>query len=860
MSRSVKSLAFLLAAGPAIFSGDVRLPVPARPSTASLVEPGRIQEARALLLAETGALGLGAQDDFQFLGAVINAQREPVLRFVQTHQGVPVNGTMAVVRLGQVPTVTAKQLELAIQLPARQPGLSAEEALAIVHRDLTPTGAYAEQPTVAQVVFPTRMTGRVVPKQDESTGRFLPDPLRSVSVGGVTAPHVWGYHVTRKLSAPEGKTVTLHAVVDGDSGLILRKWTGGQGHDPIASGLLLPPATDYVAQAERLAMPIRVEVKPAGPVSPLRPTALPAAAQPLLPAVGVARTQFLGDVPIPTSYDPATNGYGLLDLQRGASGHLYTELTGYTPGNRILTEQVSGVSVTPEGYTLPFYRSFTMDQGPSNAGEVTGSFDNVWGNGQDYLKVDYSQSPFTESGKTAAGEAMHAVTTTYDLLDNIFGRKSFDGLDTSILVMTNVKYMAGKAMWDPYTQWIEVGWGDSESWGSVNGVVPVHSGAELTNIAHELGVAVYQTTVDYNDIWSMESPILQRSNGALLAQLAQAYSQRQPGDPVNLLPIAPVDWTFGRTRMDGRPWFWMDKPSRDGVSPDAYFDGIWMVGQMYFDTFNPGSGPMNRAWYFLSQGASSLAGSDTHSAFLPQGMTGIGLAKTGAIAYKALTDYYTDATGYYEARVACLKAATDLHGAGSTEVAAVANAFAAINVGGAAGQPAPVRVTFPAGQLEPGTPLAGFFDLEHYMVVSSSEWTPINIQVDNATDTRVEWKAQGVPGILATSGGSTPTQGTFNEKGEYRGPGKGDGYWSIQAWSKQDPRQFAQGLVWALATDGNGDGEFDALDFADFAMLCYLPFNFKDYLNPYALYGPHTSIADPDIQVVVQAFNNAFNH
>jgi hypothetical protein len=349
-----------------------------------------------------------------------------------------------------------------------------------------------------------------------------------------------------------------------------------------------------------------------------------------------------------------------------------------------------------------------------------------------------------------------------------------------------------------------------------------------------------------------------RSFGALLAQLAEAYAQRQPGDPDNVVPDKPVDWTFGRTRMDNRPWFWMDKPSRDGVSPNAYFDGIWMVGQMYFDTFNPPSGPMNRAWYFLARGSSADPTSDAYSQYLPQGMSGIGLAKTGAIAYKAMTDYLTEEMGYDGVRDICLKAATVLYGAQSAEAAAVANAFAAINVGGAAGQPAPVRVSFPAGELPAGTVLSGYYQLEHFKVIPVNEWVPLKAKVDNATNPALDWKAQGVPGLQTSTGGASPTQGAFNADGEYKAPDKGEGFWSVQAWSRQDPRQFAQGLVWALPTDGNGDGEFDALDFADFSMLCYLPYYIKDYVNPYALYGPHTTISDPDIQLVVQAFNNAY--
>jgi Zn-dependent metalloprotease len=849
MHRSIRTAALLLA-GTALFSAEAQ----AGARTAPGAE--RIPEARAFLLAQDH--GLGPQDDFKALNSIVNAQGETVVRFVQTHQGVPVSGTMAVVRLGATAAVTAKHLEPGIRLASAQPGLGPDRALAIAHRDLTPTVPYAWPPAVEQVVFPARLIGGVVPKLDQVTGQPSPDPLLSVAVGPARAPHVWGYHVTRKLYAADGRLVVLHAMVDGDSGTILRKWTGSQGDDPIASGLVLPPPADYLSQARRLALPtpLRLQPKPAPAATAI--AAAPVAAPPYVPAVGMARTQFLGDVVIPTVYDPVNNGYGLLDIQRGAAGSFYTDTAGFPAGNRILSSEVYNVATTDDGRTVPWYHSFTMDPGPSAHGEIAGSLNDVWGNGLDYQKQSYSQSPFTDAGKTAAGEAMHAVTITYDLLDKVFGRKSYDGLDTSMLVMTNVQYMAGLAMWNPETEWIEVGWGDPAGWGSVKGVIPTHSGAELTNIAHEIGVAMYQTTIAYTPNYSRERFLLERSTGALLAQLAEAYAQRQPGDPADVLPDAPVDWTFGRTRMDGRPFFWMDKPSRDGFSPDAYFDGIWMVGQQYFDTFNPGSGPMNRAWYFLAQGASSDPTSDAYSPYLPQGMRGIGLAKTGAIAYKALTDYYTDETGYDQARDGCISAAQDLYGATSPEAAAVANAFAAVNVGAADGQRAPVRVSFPAGLIPADSVLSGIYELEHFTIVPAGQWVQLNAQVDHATNAAVEWKAQGVPGLQTSRGGSSPTQGTFDADGAYRAPDKGDGFWSVQAWSKQDPRQFAQGLVWALATDGNGDGEFDALDFADYAMLCYLPYYFKDYLNPYALYGPHTSIGDPDIQVVVQAFNNAY--
>jgi len=345
---------------------------------------------------------------------------------------------------------------------------------------------------------------------------------------------------------------------------------------------------------------------------------------------------------------------------------------------------------------------------------------------------------------------------------------------------------------------------------------------------------------------------------ALLAQLAQAYAERKPTDPVGILPAVAVDWTFGKTRTDGRPFFWMNRPSKDGFSADAWFDGIWMLGAKYHDGFSYGDGPMNRAWYFMAEGASTDPASDAYSPFLPQGMQGIGLQKVGLVLYKALTERYLDSTGYDEAREACIAAAADLFGADAPEVVAVTNAFAAVNVGAPHGEPARVRVAFPDDLREEGTPAAASLQYQHYQVVPSGEPVRLQVNVLNTQNTALRWKAQGVPGLVTTTGSSAVQQGTFDAEGFYRTPMKGNYSWGVQAWSEEDPRQFAQGVIWALDMDSNGDGNVDALDMADIAMLTYVPAGLKNAVNPYALYGPNSSIYDWDVQLVTQAFHNAF--
>ena len=64
----------------------------------------------------------------------------------------------------------------------------------------------------------------------------------------------------------------------------------------------------------------------------------------------------------------------------------------------------------------------------------------------------------------------------------------------------------------------------------------------------------------------------------------------------------------------------------------------------------------------------------------------VGKEKAEQIYYKALTDYLVKSSQFVDMRNAAEKAATDLHGANSTEVIAVRNAFAGVGIGAGAGE------------------------------------------------------------------------------------------------------------------------------------------------------------------------------
>jgi hypothetical protein len=133
---------------------------------------------------------------------------------------------------------------------------------------------------------------------------------------------------------------------------------------------------------------------------------------------------------------------------------------------------------------------------------------------------------------------------------------------------------------------------------------------------------------------------------------------------------------------DGTPLRYMDKPSKDGASKDAWYSGIGGVDVHY------SSGPANHFFYLLSEGsgAKTINGVSYNSPTsdgLP--VTGIGRDKAALIWFKALTTKFSSTTNYAAARTGTLAAAGDLYGTTSAEYKAVADAWAGVNVGSRSG-------------------------------------------------------------------------------------------------------------------------------------------------------------------------------
>ncbi|MFL5353253.1 M4 family metallopeptidase [Archangium sp.] len=296
--------------------------------------------------------------------------------------------------------------------------------------------------------------------------------------------------------------------------------------------------------------------------------------------------------------------------------------------------------------------------------------DNTWGDGQDYIP---DGPTLDDNGQTAAVDAHFGLQMTWDYYQRIHGRFGVDDAGTPTYNRVHIDSYYDNAFWSDSCFCMSYGDG-SFSVGNVFGGSKSVTSLDVTG--HELSHGVMSRTADL--IYSGESGGLNESNSDIFGTMTEFWVRNGRGDTIGNGDKG--NWMIGEDLNPFFPFRYMFKPSYDGSSADAWSPDLEKL-DVHFS-----SGPMNRAYYFLSQGADPLdVESDVNSEYLPAGMTGIGNDKAAAIWYRAITAYLYPSANYLAARTASLKAAQDLFGTQSAEYRAVENAFTAINVGYSAG-------------------------------------------------------------------------------------------------------------------------------------------------------------------------------
>jgi Zn-dependent metalloprotease len=765
-------------------------------------KPASVARAASRLLQARDQLGLGSRTDFTPRTSFVSQSGRTVARFDQTFDGRRVWGSQAIVHVepgGQVRSLT--QGLRSVSLASASPRLDASQATAIALRDLAPRGPVTTMPTVELVVFPTRFTGGLRTHVDPRTGAVALDRRTSTWAKPPAAPFVWAYEVrTFLMNRFDGHRETSY-VVDASTGAILRKWSEIQADSPVAG-----TGNSYYRGTVSLSTALADD------------------------GTFTLNAMDRGSLPQPFVAEQGFRQMGLMTYW--AAVDLVANGLAFFPYSAHATNAWGDGAVQPVAWDF------------QNGGMI---FDHDAGN-----TLAWPRGALTPTGETAAVDAHHGLSMTWDFYRNVFGRDGIDDLGTSTLAIVHSMNgdaafpfpEADNAHWSPWLFGMEFGDGTYPL--DPRGLVAV---TEMDITGHELTHGVTEKTAGL--IYMGLSGGINEATSDILGKMVEAYANGG-GTGGGIPDFAAGDvtpWAIARHSIPVGALRFMYKPSLDHLSADAWYDGLEML-DVHFS-----SGPLNRMFYFLSQGASRDAASDTYSPYLPGGMAGIGNDKAARIWFKALTEQLAPDADYDAARTGALAAAQELFGAGSPEEIAVMNAFAAVNVGSAPGQPPRVRVRLPIVNApgsflyENAVPEAILYKVQLFPTRAD---VSVRVSVENTADTRVVWK-------LGSSSGDFEA-GIINADGTWRTPGfpfYAD-LLSITATSAADPTQFARGRVLLMELDADTDDEVDAVDLGLVAMTWGLRVPPPRPAAQVAGGGGSAAVDDWDLVFFTQAFTNAW--
>ncbi|WP_370421593.1 M4 family metallopeptidase [Streptomyces sp. QH1-20] len=294
------------------------------------------------------------------------------------------------------------------------------------------------------------------------------------------------------------------------------------------------------------------------------------------------------------------------------------------------------------------HKTYNLNKGTSGTGTLFTDTDDIWGNGT------------TTDPATAGVDAHYGAQLTWDYYKNVHGRNGIKG--DGVGAYSRVHYG---------NNYVNAFWSDAcfcMTYGDGSG-----NAKPLTSIdvaAHEMTHGVTSNTAKL--VYSGESGGLNEATSDIFAAAVEFWANN-PQDVGDYLVGEKID-----IRGNGTPLRYMDKPSKDGQSKDAWYSGIGGIDVHY------SSGPANHWFYLASEGngqkeINGVKYDSPTSDGLP--VTPIGRDNAAKIWFKALSQRMQSNTNYAGARDATLWAAGELFGVGSETYNNTANAWAAINVG-----------------------------------------------------------------------------------------------------------------------------------------------------------------------------------
>ena len=326
--------------------------------------------------------------------------------------------------------------------------------------------------------------------------------------------------------------------------------------------------------------------------------------------------------------------------------------------------QSSATSTTTGGYYL---REATRGSGIETYNCKKGS---SYTTAVDFVDADNNWTEYANTNfDNAALDAHWGAQAVYDYWKNVHARNSYNNAGAKIRSYVHFDDTPGdgKGYENAYWNGSVMTYGD--------GYTRFDPLTSLDVCAHEIGHAVCSSTA--NLTYSNESGALNEGFSDIWGAAVEYY--KAPNK---------ATWLIGEDIDKVRPALRsMSDPNAEG-QPDTYKGTSWYAGTGDNGGVHTNSGVLNHWFYILSVGKTGT--NDIGNSF---SVTGIGIDAAAKIAYRTESVYLTSSSNYAAARTYSIQAATDLYGAGSTQVTAVTNAWYAVGVGAAAGGTTPPPTT-----------------------------------------------------------------------------------------------------------------------------------------------------------------------
>ena len=308
------------------------------------------------------------------------------------------------------------------------------------------------------------------------------------------------------------------------------------------------------------------------------------------------------------------------------------------------------VSFTADNAAGPYRLRQTADGGGIQTFDLN--------NGTNFTNASDVTSGSTNFTGNATGVQAHfGAENTHKYFSQKHGRNSYNNAGAIIKSYVSYSNNYVNAFWDGSR--MTYGDGDGVNYGPL---------VSLDICGHEIAHGV--TEYSANLVYSYQS-------GALNESFSDIF-----GESIEKFASGTNDWLMGDdigAGGSGGALRSMSNPNAYG-DPDTYLGTNWYSGSGDSGGVHINSGVQNFWFYLLTTG-----GSGTNDKGGSYNVTGIGIDKAAAIAYRNLTVYLNANSQYSDARAGAIQAAKDLYGAGSPEEIATTNAWFAVGVGAAYG-------------------------------------------------------------------------------------------------------------------------------------------------------------------------------